>query len=208
MSVIGQIGPKKSGRNADRLIVENQTLVKFLWARHGRAIAGVAFCVAALLVAALTGGFDRRAKSVDLLSGKWSGDIAWNSASGRDYSRTMHTAFFFLPGGVAGTVITFPTGAIGGAGTYTLNNGRLTIHCTSINLDGHSVPMTPYAQAPWFHDTVTYTVHGDGANLTLTPVAYGPTAAPCYPLLTSSTPLVLSRVERAVETEAAPAPKE
>jgi len=188
--------------------VENNKFVKFFRARHGRAVAGAAFCVAALLVAALTGGFDRRVKSADLLAGKWSGDTAWNSASGRDYSRTMHTALFFLPGGVAGTVITFPTGAIGGAGTYTFNEDRLTIHCTSLNLDGHSVPMTPYARAPWFHDTVTYTVASDGTNLTLTPVPAGPTAAPCYPLLTSPKPLVFSRVEKAVETEAAPAPKE
>ena len=182
--------------------------MKLLWARQGRAIAGAAFCAAALLVAALTGGFDRRVKSADLLSGKWSGDIAWNSASGRDYSRTMHTALFFLPGGVAGIVITFPTGAIGGTGTYTLKNGRLTIHCTGLNLDGHPVPMTPYARAPWFHDTVTYSVHGDGTTLTLTPVAYGPTAAPCYPLLVSSTPLVLSRVERAAEQAPDSAPRE
>ena len=188
--------------------MENQTFVKFFGARQGRAIAGAAFCIAALLVAALTVGSDRRVKSADLLAGKWSGDIAWNSASGRDYSRTLHTAFFFLRGGVAGIVITFPTGAIGGAGTYTLTGGRLTVHCTSLNLDGHAVPMAPYARSPWFHDTVTYTVHSDGVNLTLTPVAYGQTAAPCYPLLTSSTPLVLSRVERPVETEAAPAPKE
>lgn len=190
------------------MTVENQTFVKSLWATYGRAIAGAAFCVAALLVTALTGGFDRRVKSADLLAGKWSGDIAWSSASGRDFNRTMHTALFFLPGGVAGTVLTFPTGAIGGAGTYTLKDGRLTIRCTSLNLDGHSVPMTPYAQAPWFHDTATYTVASDGTNLTLTPIAAGPTSAPCYPLLVSSKPLVLSRVERAVETEAAPTPKE
>jgi hypothetical protein len=188
--------------------VEKQNFVKSLWARHGRTFAGVAFCVAALLIAALTGGFDRRVKSTDLLAGKWSGDIAWSSASGRDYNRTMHTALFFLPAGVAGTVMTFPTGAIGGAGTYTFKNGRLTIHCTSLNLDGHSVPMTPYAQKSWFHDTATYTVASDGTNLTLTPVAAGPTSAPCYPLLTSSKPLVLSRVEKPAETEAAPAPKE
>lgn len=190
------------------MTVENKLFVKRLWVRQGRALAGAAFCVAALLAAALAGGFDRRVKSVDLLSGKWSGDITWSSASGRDYRQTMHTALFFLPAGVAGTVMTFPTGAVGGAGTYTLKNGRLTIHCTSLNLDGHSVPMTPYAQAPWFHDTVTYAVHGDGTNLTLTPVAYGPTAAPCYPLLTSSTPLVLSRVEKSVEQDPGPAPKE
>ena len=190
------------------MIVENKTFVKSFLARHGRAIAGVFFCAAALLTAALTGGFDRRVKSADVLVGKWSGDIAWNSASSRTYNKTMHTALFFLPGGVTGTVITFPTGAIGGAGTYTLKNGRLTIHCTSINLDGHSVPMTPYVQAPWFHDTVTYTVHSDGTNLTLTPVAYGPASAPCYPLLASSTPLLLSRVERPVMTESTPALKE
>ena len=195
-------------RSTDRLAVENKPSLKPYLARRGRALAGVAFCVAALLVAAATGGFDRRVKSADVLVGKWSGDIAWNSASGRTYNKTMHTALFFLPGGVAGTVITFPTGAIGGAGTYTLKNGRLTIHCTGMNLDGHSVPLTPYAASPWFHDTVTYTVHGDGTNLTLTPVAYGPTSAPCYPLLASSTPLVLSRVERSEETEAAPVPKE
>ena len=188
--------------------MEEQPFVKFFLARHGRAIAGAGFCVAALLVAALTGGFDRRVKSADLLAGKWSGDLVWHSASGRDYSRTMHTALFFLPGGVAGTVITFPTGAIGGAGTYTFKDGRLTLHCTEINLDGHSVPMTPYARTPWFRDTATYTVRCDGTSLTLTPVVYGPTSAPCYPLLTTTQPLVLSRVEQAAETEAPPTPKE
>ncbi len=188
--------------------MEKRFFVKFFLARHGRAIAGAAFCVAALLAAALAGGFDRRVKSADLLAGKWSGDLVWNSASGRDYSRTMHTALFFLPGGVAGTVITFPTGAIGGVGTYTLKDGRLTVHCTNLNLDGHPVPMTPYAQASWFHDTATYTVHCDGTNLTLMPVVYGPTSAPCYPLLASPKPLVLSRVEHQTQTEAAPAPKE
>ncbi len=191
----------------DRLTVENKTFLKPFLARHGRALAGVAFCAAALLAAALAGGFDRRVKSADMLAGKWSGDIAWTSASGRDYNRTMHTALFFLPGGVAGTVLTFPTGAIGGAGTYALKDGRLTIHCTGLNLDGHSVPMTPYAQAPWFHDTVTYTAHCDGDTLTLTPVSPG-TAAPCYPLLASPKPLVLSRVEHHTEAEAAPVPKE
>jgi len=198
----------KPGRNADRVTVENKTFVKFFLARHGRAIVGAALCFAALLAAALAGGFDRRVKSVDLLFGKWSGDIAWNAASGRTYNQTLHTALFFLPGGVAGTVITFPTGAIGGAGTYTLNKGRLTIHCSSISLNGHFVPTAPYAKSPWFHDTVTYTVHGDGTKLTLTPVAYGPASAPCYPLLTSATPLILSRVETAVEQHADPAPKE
>ena len=117
----------------DRLTVENKTQLKPFLARRGRAALGVAACAAALLAAALAGGFDKRVKSADMLAGKWSGDIAWNSASGRDYSRTMHTALFFLPGGVAGTVFTFPTGAIGGAGTYTLKNGLLTIRCASMS---------------------------------------------------------------------------
>ncbi len=195
-------------RITDRVSVENKPFLKPYLVRHGRALTGVVFCVAALLAAALAGGFDRRVKSADVLGGKWSADIAWTSASGRAYNKTMHTALFFLPGGVAGTVITFPTGAIGGAGTYTLKNGRLTIRCTGLNLDGHSVPMTPYAKSPWFHDTVTYTVHGTGDSLMLSPVAYGPTSAPCYPLLASSSPLVFSRVERSDVPEDAPAPKE
>ncbi len=195
-------------RLTDTVPVENKNFLKPFLARYGRAVAGVTFCAAVLLAAALVGGFDKRVKNVDMLAGKWSGDIAWNAASGRDYSRTIHTALFFLPGGVAGTVFTFPTGAIGGAGTYTLKNGLLTVRCEGINLDGHSVPMAPYASAPWFHKTVAYTAHCDGDTLTLTPVSPSTAAAPCYPLLASPKPLVLSRVEHHTETEAAPAPKE
>lgn len=186
--------------------------MKFLSAGQGRAIAGVLFCAAALLVAALCGGFnktsERRISSPDAFAGKWSGDITWTSASGRDYNRILHTSLFFLPGGVAGTVITFPAGAIGGKGTYTFKDGKLTVHCTSLSLDGHSVPMTPYAHAPWFHDTVVYSLNLDGGNLLLKPVSYSPTSAPCYPLLASTQPLVFSRVEKPVETSTESAMKE
>ena len=186
--------------------------VKFLLARRGRAIVGAALCAAVLFAAALCGGLmkstDRRVKSADVFAGKWSGDIAWAAASGRDYNRILHTSLFFLPGGVAGTVITFPTGALGGKGTYTFKDGKLTVHCTDLNLNGHSVPMAPYARAPWFHDTATYTVSFDGTNLMLKPVSYTPTSAPCYPLLASTRPLVLSRAERPVETPNEPAMKE
>ena len=33
------------------------------------------------------------------------------------------------------------------------------------------MPMTPYAHAPWFHDTVTYSVTLDGGSLLLKPIA-------------------------------------
>ena len=76
------------------------------------------------LVAALCGGFNkttvRRVSSAEALAGKWSADIPWNlRLRPRIYNRTLHTSLFFLPGGVAGTIITFPTGALGGKGTYT-----------------------------------------------------------------------------------------
>ena len=181
-------------------------------ARHARTAAALGVCAAALLTAAVCGGFsgvfDHRVKTADALAGKWSGDIPWNSASGRDYSHTMHTALFFLPGGVTGTVMTFPTGAVGGSGTYTLKDGRLTIRCTGMSVTGHAVPLSLFAKDAWFHDTATYTVASDGATLTLTPAPAGPSSAPCYPLLLSSKPLVFSRVERPAQTEAVPAPKE
>jgi hypothetical protein len=141
------------------------------------------------------------------VAGKWTGEIVWDSASGRDYRRTLHTAVFFLPHGVAGTVITFPTGAIGGVGTYTLQGGRLTVRTTGISLNGHPVPLRPYAARSWFRAASTYDVSFDGPNLTLTPAAGGPMAAPCYPLLTSPKPLTLSRVEAPMPQDA-PAPKE
>lgn len=186
--------------------------MNFLSARQGRALAGALVCAAALLAAALCGGLTKasqqRVSSPDAFAGKWSADIPWAAASGRVYNRTLHTSLFFLPAGVAGTVITFPTGAIGGKGTYTFKDGKLTVHCTDLSLDGHSVPMTPYAHAPWFHDTVTYSLTLDNGYLLLKPVSYSPTSAPCYPLLASTRPLVFSRVEKPVDTTSEPAMKE
>lgn len=186
--------------------------MNFLNARPSRAIVGAAVCVVALFIAALCGGFrhnfDRQVHGADVLSGKWSNDITWNSVSGRAYCKTMHTALFFLPGGVTGTVITFPAGAIGGSGTYTLKDSHLTVRCTGMTVAGHPVPMSLFAKQPWFHETVTYAVTFDGKYLTLTPTAYGPAPAPGYPLLVTSKPLTFSRVEKPTPTDNEPAPKE
>ena len=187
----------------------NLGFVRFFFARHGRAIAGAAFCVAALLVAALSGGFDRQVRSADVLTGRWTGNVVWNDASGREYNRTMHTSLFFEPDGTVGTTLTLPSGALGGSGTYVLKNGRLTIHCTGLTINGRPLPATLFAHEVWFHETAIYTVTSDGGNLMLaSPIPGQPTAAPCYPLLLSNRPLVLSRVEREAPAVAEPAPKE
>ena len=78
-----------------------------------------ACCVAALCLAVLYSRAPRKVKSADMLAGKWVGRVVWNDASGRPYRQTLRTALFFLPGDVIGTVITFPTGAIGGGGALT-----------------------------------------------------------------------------------------
>ena len=186
--------------------------MNFWNARPSRAAVGAAICAVALLIATLGGvfhrNFDKRVHGADVLSGKWSSDVTWNSVSGRAYCHTMHTALFFLPGNVAGTVITFPAGALGGSGTYTLKDSHLTIHCTGMTVAGHPMPMSLFAKQPWFHEIVTYAVAFDGKNLTLTPTAYGPTSAPCYPLLATAKPLTFSRVEKPGPSAAEPAPKE
>ena len=90
-----------------------------------------------------------------------------------------------------------------------LKNGRLTIHCTGLTINGRALPETLFSHEPWFHDTAVYAVSSDGANLTLAnPIPTQPTAAPTYPLLISNRPLVLSRVEREAPVVAEPAPKE
>ena len=187
--------------------METALLVTQFFARYGRTALGVAFCAAALCLAAFYGGFDRKVKSADTLAGKWVGRIAWNDASGRPYRQTMRTALFFLPHNVVGTVITFPTGAIGGAGRYTLQDSHLIVHCTSLSINGRPLPIATFAHNPWFHETAAYTVAYDGANLTLTPAA-GPTPAPCWPLLVTPKPLVLSRIAPPEETGATSAPRE
>ena len=171
---------------------------------------GRALCAAVVLLlvaAVLYKGIDRPVRSADALSGKWVGPVTYNDASGRQFSRTMRTALFFLPGNTIGTVLTFPTGAIGGAGKYSLRDSHLTVHCTSLSINGHAVPMATFAHDPWFSDTAVYTVTFDGTHLTLTP-ASGPTPAPCYPLLSSAKPIVLSRIETSVPVTPDAAPKE
>jgi hypothetical protein len=175
--------------------------------RYGRVAIGVAICAVLLGIAAFYGDFSHKVKSADTLAGKWVGKVVWNDASGRPYRETMRTALFFLPGGVVGTVITFPTGAIGGAGRYTLKDSHLTVHCTSLSVNGRPMPMTTFSHSPWFHDTAAYTVAYDGANLTLTPAAE-PTPAPCWPLLVSPKPLVLSRIAPPEEATTLSKPRE
>ena len=181
-----------------------QFLVRQKW-----AVAGIAACILALCLAVLLGGFRRKTESTDTLGGKWVGTIVWNDASGRPYRQAMRTAVFFLPHQVAGTVITFPTGAIGGAGNYALQGSRLTVRCTSLSVNGRPVPLSTFSHAPWYHSTAVYIVRYDQGNLILTPAAPGPTPAVCWPLLVSLRPLVLSRREPPQEeAPAAPAPKE
>ncbi len=183
--------------------------IKYYLAQHGRAFVGAAFCVLALLVAGLSGGFDRRVRSADVLTGKWTGSVVWNDASGREYNRTMHLSMFFEPDGSVGTVLTLPSGTLGGSGRYVLKDGRLTVHCTGLMINGGTVPETEFSKEAWFHDTAVYVVSSDGTNLTLAnPVTGRPTAAPAYPLLLSDRPLVLSRVEKVVPAIVEPAPKE
>ena len=177
------------------------------FARYGRAFLGAAVCAGALGLAAFCGGFDHKAASADTLAGKWVGRIAWNDASGRPYRQTMRTALFFLPHGVVGTVISFPTGAIGGAGRYTLEGSHLVVHCFSLSINGRPLPITTFSHAPWFHETAAYTVAYGGPSLTLTPAA-GPAPAPCWPLLVSPKPLVFSRIEPPAPASAASAPRE
>ncbi len=178
-------------------------------ARHGRAIVGAAFCALALLVAILSSGLDRPVRSADVLSGKWTGNILWSDASGLQYSRTMHTSLYFEPDGTVGTILTLPSGNLGGNGTYTFKDGCLTIHCTDLTINGHPLPMTLFDREPWFHETAAYNVTFNGTNLTLTNlIAKQPTEAPGYPLLNSGKPIVLSRVEKSPPAITEPAPKE
>jgi len=179
--------------------------VSQFFARHGRRI--VAVCAAFCLT--LGGGCSHKAANEDTLGGKWVGKITWNDASGRPYQQTMRTALFFLPHSVAGTVITFPTGAIGGAGSYTLQGSQLTVRCTSLSVNGRPVPLSTFSHALWYHDTASYIVSYNNGGLVLTPTAPGPIPAPCWPLLVSPKPLVLSRREPPQEdTPTVPAPRE
>ena len=155
------------------------------------------------------GGCSHSAKDPDVLGGKWVGRVTWNDASGQPYQQTMRTALFFLPHDRAGIVITFPTGAIGGAGSYTLQGSRLTVRCTDLSVNGRPVPLSTFSHAPWYRSTASYTVSYDNGDLVLTPATPGPTPAPCWPLLVSPKPLVFSRREPPQEeAPAVPAPRE
>lgn len=134
-----------------------------------------------------------RPASPKTIDGKWVGTVTWNDASGRPYRQSFKTALFFLPNNVVGIVITFPTGAIGGAGTYTLRGKRLTITCKKLSVNGRPLPLTTFSHESWYHATAVYTVACDSEHLTLTPDK-APTPAPCWPLLVSPTPIKLSRI--------------
>ena len=132
----------------------------------------------------------------------------WNDASGRPYTEKMRTALFFLPHGVAGIVLTFPTGAVGGAGTYSLSGSRLSVRCDHLSINGRPLPLDQFSSASWYRGTADYTVRYDDGNLVLTAAATGPTPAPCWPLLVSPHPLVFSRREPPEDPSPAPAPRE
>lgn len=168
----------------------------------------VAAVCATLCLTLLSGGCHRSAQNVDTLGGKWVGKITWNDASGRPYQQTMRTALFFLPHDRAGIVITFPTGAVGGAGKYTLQGSRLTVRSGSLSVNGRPLPPGTFSQAPWYHGAASYTVSYDNGNLVLTPATPGPTPAPCWPLLVSPKPLVFSRMGPPQEDTPAAPPRE
>lgn len=145
----------------------------------------------------------------DTLAGKWVGTVTWNDASGRPYEQKMQMALFFLPKGVTGTVLSFPTGAFGGVGRFTLHGSRLSVQCRSLSINGRPLPVSTFSKMPWYHDAAVYDAACDGATLTLMPVpATGPTPAPNWPLFVSPKPIVLSRVAPPPDTAPVPAPRE
>ena len=186
--------------------------MKVFFDRYGRAIVGATLCVGVCLGTIFLGGFNRPVQGAEALSGKWTGNIAWASASGREYNRTLHTALIFQPDHTLWTVLSLPSGAIGGTGTYALKDGHLTIHCTSMNINSRALPQKMFANQPWYHATATYSATFDGSNLTLVglPAHAGGSSrvsAPAYPLLVTGKPIVLSRVE-SPDIRDQPAPKE
>ncbi len=145
----------------------------------------------------------------DTLAGKWVGTVIWNDASGRPYEQKMQMALFFLPKGVTGTILSFPTGAFGGVGHFTLHGSRLSVQCRSLSINGRPLPLSTFSGMPWYRGTAVYDAACDGATLTLTPVpAAGPTPAPSWPLFVSPKPIVLSRVAPPPDAAPVPAPRE
>jgi len=127
------------------------------------------------------------------IDGKWVGIVVWNDASGRPYRQSFKTALFFLPNDVVGIVITFPTGAIGGSGTYALRGKHLTVTCKKLSVNGRPLPLSTFSGESWYRATAVYTTACDSEHLTLT-AERGKTPAPCWPLLVSLTPIKLSRI--------------
>lgn len=135
------------------------------------------------------------------------GTVVWNDASGRPYQQKFKTALFFLPHHVCGIVITFPTGAIGGKGTYTRQGSRVSVTCGSLSINGRPLPLSTFSPQPWYRATAHYTVAYDSEHLTLTPDKE-PTPAPCWPLLVTPAPIKLGRVAPPDEPAATTAPGE
>ena len=167
--------------------------VKFSLTRGPYAVlAGVA-CALLLVVAYLVRAAYRPAPSPVAIDGKWVGVVTWNDASGRPYRQSFKTALFFLPNNVVGIVITIPTGAIGGSGTYALRGKRLAVTCKKLSVNGRALPLTTFSGEAWYHATAAYSVACDSEHLTLTSDK-GKTPAPCWPLLVSPKPIKLSRI--------------
>lgn len=184
--------------------------MKLFFAKHGRALAGVLLCTVAVVLTVFFGGFDRRVQSADVLSGKWTGNVVWSDASGAAFTRTLHTSLYFQPNGLVGTVLTFPSGAIAGSGTYVLKDSHLTVRCVSLSINGSPLPMSLVTGKPWYHPVAVYNLSFDGKNLTLAPLTpHAPMqSAPVYPLLLTAKPIVLSRAEEPLEVKPESAPKE
>ena len=174
--------------------------------RRSRWIVGaVGTVLLALVVAA---GVLYHNRTPPTLMGKWTGDVVWDSATGGDYRQPMRTALFFFPKGRFGTVLTFPTGAVGGSGTYALHGDRLSVDCRMLTINGHGVPLALFASQPWYHATAKYVVTFPGSRLELTPVAPGPVSAPGCPLLATRKSFTLGRAETAAAVAAPEPPRE
>lgn len=194
MPVTGQAGPPLVRSSASKAPVRAR------W-----AVAAVGGAV--LILAVSAGIWYTHRPPPPTLAGKWTGDIVWDSATGSEYRQPMRTALFFFPQGHFGTVLTFPTGEVGGSGTYTLRGDRLTVQCLALNLNGHDIPTALFASRPWYQVTARYVVTFPNSRLVLTPVDPGPVSAPGYPLLTTTKPLTFGRVESAAAV-VAPPPRE
>ncbi len=195
MLVTGQAGPPP---------VRNLALAPVSRGRWGIAAAGSAV----LLALIVSVGIWYAHRTPPTLAGKWTGDVVWDSATGGDYRQPMRTALFFLPQGRFGTVLTFPTGALGGSGTYTLHGDRLTVQCRALSLNGHNISTALFSSRPWYHATANYVVTFPGSRLELTPVAPGPVSAPGYPLLVTRKSFTLGRAESAAAVAAPEPPRE